>query len=303
MELMLAPLAGVSDGVFRQIAHEHGCNYACTEMVSAKGLYYKSKETRSLLEINPEKEGRVAIQLFGNDPKIMGWAAKELESEPCCAIDINMGCPVPKVFNNGEGSALLLNKELACSIVERVKESTSKPVTVKMRIGIAKRGEGEHSAYDYVGFAKALEKAGADMIAVHARTREDYYSGHSDWSAIGEIVSGVKIPVAGNGDVRSREDALSMIEQTGCSFVMIGRGAMGNPWIFEDKKPSKEEVIRVVNQHLDLAVARYGEYKAVREARKQISWYTKGIKGAGLLRNKLNSACSKEELRELLKEI
>jgi len=303
MKLMLAPMAGVTDAVFRQIAHEHGCNYSCTEMVSAKGLYYQSKETRALLEINPEKEGNVAIQIFGSDPKIMGWAAKELSKEPCSGIDINMGCPVPKVFKNGEGSAMLLNPGLAAEIVSSVKENTDKPVSVKMRIGIAKRADGEHSSYDYVSFAKELEKAGADEIAVHARTREDYYSGHSDWSAIADVVKAVKVPVVGNGDVRSFEDARRMQEETQCSAVMIGRGAMGNPWIFENLSPSKEEIIEVINQHLDLAVERYGEYKAVREARKQISWYTKGIKGASLLRNKLNSANSKEELRILLKEI
>lgn len=303
MRLMLAPMAGVTDAVFRQISHEHGCEYSCTEMVSAKGLYYQSKETRALFEIDPEKEGKVAIQIFGSDPKIMGWAAKELSKEPCSGIDINMGCPVPKVFKNGEGSALLLHPELAARIVESVKENTDKPVSVKMRIGIAGRHDGEHSSYDYVSFAKAIERAGADEIAIHARTREDYYSGHSDWSAIADVVEALNIPVIGNGDVRSFEDAKRMIEETGCSGVMIGRGAMGNPWIFENRNPAKEEVIETINEHLDFAVERYGEYKAVLEARKQISWYTKGIKGASLLRNKLNSANSKEELRTLLKEI
>ena len=303
MKLMLAPMAGVTDAVFRQIAHEHGCEWSCTEMVSAKGLYYQSRETRALFEIDPGKEGNVAIQIFGSDPEIMGWAARELSKEPCCGIDINMGCPVPKVFRNGEGSALLLDTGLAAQIVESVKKNTDKPVSVKMRIGIAKRQDGEHSAYDYVSFAKAMEAAGADAIAVHARTREDYYSGKADWSAIRDVAAAVKVPVIGNGDVRSFEDAERMTSETGCSGVMIGRGAMGNPWIFENRSPSKEEVVEVINEHLDLAIERYGEYKAVREARKQISWYTKGIKGASLLRNRLNSANSREELRELLKEI
>jgi len=294
--LILAPMAGVTDSVFRQIAHEHGCNYSVTEMVSAKGMFYKSRGSFELTEINPEKEGQVAVQIFGSEPEIMGWAAERLNDSPACAIDINMGCPVPKVFKNGEGSNLLTNPELAARIVEAVKEKTNKPVTAKMRIGIAKREDGSDSDYDYVSFAKALENAGLDRLYVHARTREDYYSGKAYWPAIKKIKDGVKIPVGGNGDVENYEDAQRMTDETGCDMVLVGRGAMGNPWIFE--KP-----IETALYHFELALEKYGEYKAVREARKQVSWYTKGIKGSGLLRSKLNSAETKEELRSILKEI
>lgn len=307
--LVLAPMAGVTDAVFRQIAHEKGCNYSYTEMVSAKGLYFKNLSTKELLEIDPEKEGNVVIQIFGSDPKIMGWAAKELEGRPSAGIDINMGCPVPKVYRNGEGSALLLQKELAMQIVSSVKENTKKPVSVKMRIGINRCVQDDGSrdqsknTFDYVDFAKGLESAGADLISVHARTREDYYSGKADWQAIKEIKAALHIPVIGNGDIRNIEDADRMQKETLCDACMIGRGAMGNPWAFAEYLPSKEEITDTINHHLDLAVMRYGENKAVREARKQISWYTKGIKGASLLRNKLNCASSRDALSELLKEI
>lgn len=308
-KLVLAPMAGVSDAVFRRIAHEKGCGLSYTEMVSAKGMYYKNPGTNELLEIDPEKEGDVVIQIFGSDPKIMGWAARELDSRPSAGIDINMGCPVPKVFKNGEGSALLLKKALAMEIVSSVKENTAKPVSVKMRIGINRcvqedgSRNSEKNDFDYADFAKALEAAGADLISVHARTREDYYSGKADWQAIKEIKEALKIPVVGNGDIRCIEDAQRMIEETGCDACMVGRGAMGNPWVFASHLPDKEEIVDTINHHLDLAVLRYGESRAVREARKQVSWYTKGIKGASRLRNKLNCASSKKELRELLKEI
>lgn len=308
-KLILAPMAGVTDSVFRRICHEHGCSTSVTEMVSAKGMYYKSRDSFELIEINPELEGDVRIQIFGSDPEIMGKVTAQLESSPCTGIDINMGCPVPKVFRNGEGSALLLNKELAMRIVESVKKNTTKPVSIKMRIGIARctkeDGTTDYSKnlYDYVSFAKAMEEAGADELAVHARTREDYYSGKADWVAIKKIKETLKIPVIGNGDARSYEDAERMMAETGCDAVMIGRGSMGNPWVFENRKPAKEELLETINHHLDLSVEKYGEKKAVLQARSQISWYTKGIRGASLVRNRINCAASRNELREILKEI
>ncbi len=295
-KMILAPMAGVTDAVFRQICFEKGCRMAVTEMASAKGLYYKSPGTENLLETDPQKEGSVGIQLFGSEPEIMAWAAKQLEEKPNTFIDINMGCPVPKVFKNGEGSALLKDAGLAAEIVSAVKANTQKPVTAKIRIGIS-------SAEGCEAFAKKLEEAGLDALAVHARTREQYYSGSADWSKIKSIKEAVGIPVIGNGDVRSRQDAKRMMQETGCDAVMVARGAMGNPWIFADYEPTKEELLETICRHLDLAVARYGEKKAVREARKQIGWYTKGFKGAGAFRNKINTAVTREELRELLKEI
>ena len=308
-KLILAPMAGVTDSVFRRICHEHGCLESVTEMVSAKGMYYKSRDSFELLETNPELEGNVKVQIFGSDPEIMGEVASWLESSPCTGVDINMGCPVPKVFRNGEGSALLLNTELAERIVSGVKAKTSKPVSVKMRIGITRCTEEDGTSdysknpYDYVSFAKALENAGADEIAIHARTREDYYSGKADWLAIKKIKDALTIPVIGNGDVRSFEDAERMISETGCDAVMIGRGSMGNPWVFENRKPDKEELLETINHHLDLSMEKYGEKRAVLQARSQIGWYTKGIKGASLVRNRINCASSREELREILKEI
>jgi tRNA-dihydrouridine synthase B len=295
-KMILAPMAGITDAVFRQICFEKGCRMAVTEMVSAKGLYYENPGTEILLETDPQKEGSVGIQLFGSEPEIMAWAAKKLEERSNAFIDINMGCPVPKVFKNGEGSALLKDPNLAAEIVSAVKTNTAKPVTAKMRTGIS-------SADGCEAFARVLEAAGLDALIVHARTKEQYYSGKADWSRIKSIKEAVGIPVIGNGDVRSKQDAQRMIEETGCDAVMVARGAIGNPWIFADYEPAKEEILETINRHLDLAVMRYGESRAVREARKQIGRYIKGIKGASSFRNRINTAVTREELRDILKEI
>ena len=295
--LFLGPMAGVTDCVFRRLAHEHGCEYSCTEMVSAKGLYYHSPGTEELLTINPELEGKVAIQIFGSEPKIMAWAAKQLESRPNYALDINMGCPVPKVFKNGEGSALLKNPQLAGDIIKAVKDATSKPVTAKMRVGIGSE------SYDYVGFAKALEEAGADAVAVHGRTREQYYSGRADRQKIKEIKEALSIPVIANGDVTSLSGAEDMMDETGCELVMIGRAAMGNPWVFEGREPDKEELKETIHKHLMLLVEFKGSNRGIKEMRKHVAWYIKGGKGAAALRNKINQATTIAEIESLLKEI
>ena len=292
----MAPMAGVTDSVFRYFVHREGAGLSYTELVSAKGLYYKSIGSIELLHID-EREGDVGIQLFGNEPEMIAYAVRELEGRPNVLIDINMGCPVPKVFKNGEGSALLQNPDLAARLVEAAKNNTTKPVTCKMRIGI------DSTPYDYVGFAKKLEEAGADAVAVHGRTREQYYSGQANWEAIKEIKAELKIPVIGNGDVFSLEDADRMKKETGCDFVMIGRGALGNPWVFSGKTPTKDEIKDQILEHLKLVVEYKGEHRGIKEMRKHTSWYLKGIKGAAEFRRKVNYAETSAEIESLLKEI
>ena len=310
--MVLAPLAGISDRAYRRIAHEKGAAMACTEMVSAKGLYYKSPGSAELLEIGPE-EGPVGIQIFGSEPEMIAFAADLLKDRPNAFLDINMGCPVPKVVKNHEGSAMLLDPDNAARCVEAAaKASNCKPVTIKMRIGFAgKDGLPEEEAlrYDYVAFAKKMESAGASAIAVHGRTREQYYSGKANWQAIADIAKAVKVPVIGNGDVCSAEDARRMMELTGCSLVMVGRAALGNPWIFSEwedpmaakKYRSSEEIAAQMQQHFELLTELKGEYTAVMEMRKHFGWYTKGVRGAAELRRKVNTAGSAVELEEYIK--
>lgn len=293
---VMAPMAGVTDCVFRYFVHREGAALSYTELVSAKGLYYKNAGTEELLYIN-EREGDVFIQLFGSEPEIIAHAVRYLEDRPNVGIDINMGCPVPKVFKNGEGSALLKDPELAARLIEAAKKSTKKPVTAKMRIGI------DDKPYDYVGFAKKLEEAGADMIAVHARTREQYYSGSANWQAIKDIKENVKVPVIGNGDVKDLDDASCMKEETGCDIVMIGRAAMGNPWVFSGRHPGKEEIKNQILEHMALLIDYKGEQRAIKEMRKHSSWYLKGVPGAPEFRRKVNEAATAAEIESLLKEI
>jgi len=292
----MAPMAGVTDSVFRYFVHREGAILSYTELVSAKGLYYKSPGTEELLTID-EREGDVGIQLFGSEPEMIAYAVAKLEDRPNVLIDLNMGCPVPKVFKNGEGSALLKDPDLAARLVEAAKKNTKKTVTCKMRIGI------DDTPYDYVGFAKKLEEAGADAIAVHGRTRAQYYSGTANWQAIKEIKDELKIPVIGNGDVFSLEDAKRMKEETGCDLVMIGRGALGNPWIFSGKKPTREEIKEQILEHMHLLVQFKGEVRGIKEMRRHTSWYLKGIKGAAEFRRKVNYAATAAEIEQLLKEI
>ena len=297
----LAPLAGVTDSAFRRVCFEQGAAMAFTEMVSAKGLYYRNANTEDLLRIH-EGEGPVGIQLFGSEPLMLQFAVEKLKDRPNVCIDLNMGCPVPKVVKNGEGSALLKSPALAEELVRATVKAAGKPVTVKMRVGFD-----ESHPVDPVAFALRMQEAGAAMVTVHGRTREQYYSGKADWSVIRRIKQALDIPVAGNGDIFSAEDALRMLEETGCDLAVIARGALGNPWIFREceaawkgeaipKRPDMDEIIETVKKHALLLLEDKEEYRAVREMRKHAAWYTKGVKGAAVLRAKASEAESLDEL-------
>lgn len=297
--LILAPMAGVTDLPFRILCKEQGVDLVYSEMVSAKGIFYNNKNTKPLLEIS-SKERPLSLQLFGSDPMIMAEMAKRIEELDFDILDINMGCPVPKIVNNGDGSALMQNPELAGRIVEAVVNAIKKPVTVKIRKGFQMN---ENTA---VSFAKRLESCGAAAIAVHGRTREQYYSGIADWEVIKSVKEMVKIPVIGNGDIFSKEDAECMLKKTGCDGIMIGRGAKGNPWIFHKIKfgttenPSQQEVVEMIMRHAKMQVQWKGEYIGIREMRKHIAWYTSGYPCSSKLRSYANQIESLEELEELI---
>ncbi len=281
---VLAPLAGITDGAFRRICFQMGAAMACSEMVSSKGLFYGDKKTGKLLEILPG-EGPVGYQIFGHEPDIMAFAARELDGYDNAFLDINMGCPVPKVVKNFEGSYLMKDPDLCFDLVQACVKNTSKPVTVKIRAGW---DSGHIKAAEV---ASACESAGASAVAVHGRTREQYYSGKADWSVIAKVKKAVKIPVIGNGDVTSRKEGFRMMEETGCDLVMIGRGALGNPWIFDashEGAPSSEELREVMLRHLSDTAELKGEHIAVLEMRKHVGWYLKGRPGAASFRNEVN---------------
>jgi len=294
---VLAPLAGITDGAFRRICFQMGAAMACSEMVSAKGLFYGDKKTGKLLEILPG-EGPVGYQIFGHEPDIMAFAARELEKYDNAFLDINMGCPVPKIVKNHEGSYLMKDPDLCFDLVQACVKNTAKPVTVKIRAG----WDTDHiNAAEVAG---ACESAGAAAVAVHGRTREQYYSGKADWSVIAAVKRAVsRIPVIGNGDVMSRGDGIRMMEETGCDLVMIGRGALGNPWIFDkdhEGRPSPEELKAVMLRHLTDTAELKGDHIAVLEMRKHVGWYLKGRPGAAAFRDQVNRIDDLEELKNAI---
>ncbi len=304
--LVLGPMAGVTDLPFRLLCKEKGADLVCTEMVSAKGIHYNNKNTESLLTVE-EEERPVALQLFGCDPYIISEMAKRIEHRNFDILDINMGCPVPKVVNNGEGSALMKNPQLIGEIVRKVSGAIQKPVTVKIRKGFH---QGDDNA---VEVAKIAEENGAAAIAVHARTREQFYSGKADWDTIRRVKEAVSVPVIGSGDVQSPEDAKRMVELTGCDGIMIARGARGNPWIFEQikkylmegiilSKPVFSEVREMILRHANIAVEYKGEFTGMREMRKHVAWYTFGYPGSSTLRNKVSDIETYGDLERLLEE-
>ncbi len=302
---VLAPMAGVTDLPFRKLCKEQGAGLICMEMVSAKAISYHNRNTEALMKTDPS-EHPVSMQLFGSEPELMGQVAAAISDRPFDILDINMGCPVPKVVNNGEGSALLKDPGLIEDIVRNVVSNSAKPVTVKMRIGF------EGCEVDVCDIAKRVSRAGAAAIAVHGRTRQQYYSGTADWDAIRRVKLAAGIPVIGNGDVNSPEKAERMMRETGCDAVMIGRACRGNPWIFRElnhwfrtgeklPRPEFSEVREMILRHARLQIEEKGEGPAIREMRKHVAWYTAGMRSSAGLRRAVNQITTYQELTELLK--
>lgn len=302
--IALAPMAGVTDLPFRLLCKEQGCGLMYTEMVSAKALLYKNRNTKPLLETRPEEEP-VAVQLFGSDPEIMSEMALQLEEGPYAIIDVNMGCPVPKIVNNGEGSALMKDPKLAEQILTAMVKKLHKPVTVKFRKGF------NDSNINAVEFAKMAESCGVAAVAVHGRTREQYYSGKADWDIIRQVKEKVGIPVIASGDIFTPEDAAACLEQTGCDGLMLARGVRGNPWLFHqireylehgtlEAKPSREEMVQMILRHARMLIECKGELMAMREMRKHVAWYTAGYPGSASLRRRVNEIEKYEDLERLI---
>lgn len=305
-EVFLAPMAGVTDLPFRLICKELGCGLLYTEMTNAKALCYDDKNTKKMLNILDE-EHPVAVQIFGSEPEFMGKATQILNDYPNEILDINMGCPAPKVVKNGDGSALMRNPKLAGQVLDQVVKNSKKPVTLKIRKGW------DDNSVNALEIAKIAEDCGICAITIHGRTREQYYSGQADWDIIGEVKSQISIPVIGNGDVTSVEDAIRIKDHTGCDAIMIGRGAQGNPWIFKRidhymktgqllDPPSKDEKIDIAIKHMDLAIKEHGEYVAVREMRKHIGWYLKGMKHSARFRDQINHMVTAKEVIDTLNQ-
>ena len=302
--VVLAPMAGVTDLPFRLLCREMGVGLLSMEMVSAKAILYKNRNTESLMEIAPG-ENPIALQLFGSDPEILGEIAAQIQDRPFDILDFNMGCPVPKVVNNQEGSALMKQPELVREIASSLVKASEKPVTVKIRKGF------DDAHVNAVEIAKILEDCGVAAVAVHGRTREQYYSGKADWEIIRKVKEAVSIPVIGNGDVDSPKAAVEMLEQTGCDGVMIGRAAQGNPWLFREirhyletgeelPRPSMDEVKEMILRHARLQVEYKGPDVGMREMRKHVAWYTAGFPHSAKLRSEVNAVGTLEELGELL---
>ena len=299
-------MAGVSDLPFRLLCREQGAGLVCMEMVSAKAILYKNRNTEELLTIDP-KEHPVSLQLFGSDPDIISEIAKQIEERPFDILDLNMGCPVPKVVNNGDGSALMKNPRLAGEIIEKTARAIKKPLTVKIRKGF------DDAHVNAVELAHIAQESGAAAVAVHGRTREQYYAGHADWDIIRQVKEAVSIPVIGNGDIRTPEDVAAMAEQTGCDGYMIARGAEGNPWIFRQilhyfdtgehlARPDFSEVTEMLLRHAKMQIDCKGDYTGIREIRKHAAWYTAGYPHGARLRVAINQVENYEQLETLLME-
>ena len=305
--LILAPMAGVSDLPFRLLCREQGAGLVCMEMVSAKAILYKNRNTEELLTIDP-KEHPVSLQLFGSDPDIISEIAKQIEERPFDILDLNMGCPVPKVVNNGDGSALMKNPRLAGEIIEKTARAIKKPLTVKIRKGF------DDAHINAVELAHIAQESGAAAVAVHGRTREQYYAGHADWDIIRQVKEAVSIPVIGNGDIRTPEDVAAMAEQTGCDGYMIARGAEGNPWIFRQilhyfetgehlARPDFSEVTEMLLRHAKMRIDCKGDYTGIREIRKHAAWYTAGYRNSSKLRGRINEVENYGQLEALFREV
>ena len=305
--LILAPMAGVSDLPFRLLCREQGAGLVCMEMVSAKAILYKNRNTEELLTIDP-KEHPVSLQLFGSDPDIISEIAKQIEERPFDILDLNMGCPVPKVVNNGDGSALMKNPRLAGEIIEKTARALKKPLTVKIRKGF------DDAHVNAVELAHIAQESGAAAVAVHGRTREQYYAGHADWDIIRQVKEAVSIPVIGNGDIRTPEDVAAMAEQTGCDGYMIARGAEGNPWIFRQilhyfetgehlARSDFSEVTEMLLRHVKMQIDCKGDYTGIREIRKHAAWYTAGYRNSSKLRGRINEVENYEQLEALFREV
>lgn len=302
--LILAPMAGITNLPFRIICKKYNPGMVCTEMASSKAMFYNDNKTKRLLNTEGEKRP-ISFQIFGSDEEAMGYAAKNI-SEFADIIDINMGCPAPKVVKNGDGSKLLLDLKKARKIMQSVVENSSVPVTIKIRKG----WDNDHIVA--VDVAKIAQEVGISAITIHGRTRSEFYTGNADWEIIKQVKQNVDIPVIGNGDVIDEETALKMFQTTGVDGIMIGRGALGNPWIFREieyflktgkklEPPTKEERLQTIKQHIELAVQEKGDI-AIKELRKHISWYTKNLKNSSEFRKNMNQIESKEELINQLEE-